>query len=161
MSERLIRVSIPEQRLTLLEASGATMVYSVSTARNGLGERRGSGCTPRGWHRIRIRVGAGLPLNTVFVGRRPTGEIYDSDLAVRHPERDWILTRILWLTGLESGRNRGGECDTLRRFIYIHGCPDNAPMGVPLSHGCIRMRGRDLLALFERVAAGDRVFIAG
>ena len=161
MSERLIRVSIPEQRLTLLEASGATMVYPVSTARNGPGERRGSGCTPRGWHRIRIRVGAGLPLNTVFVGRRPTGEIYDSDLAVRHPERDWILTRILWLTGLESGRNRGGECDTLRRFIYIHGCPDNAPMGVPLSHGCIRMRGRDLLALFERVAAGDRVFIAG
>ena len=161
MSERLIRVSIPEQRLTLLEASGATMVYPVSTARNGPGERRGSGCTPRGWHRIRICVGAGLPLNTVFVGRRPTGEIYDSGLAVRHPERDWILTRILWLTGLESGRNRGGECDTLRRFIYIHGCPDTAPMGVPLSHGCIRMRGRDLLALFERVAAGDRVFIAG
>ena len=161
MSERLIRVSIPEQRLTLLEASGAARVYPVSTARNGPGERRGSGCTPRGWHRIRIRVGAGLPLNTVFVGRRPTGEIYDSDLAVRHPERDWILTRILWLTGLESGRNRGGECDTLRRFIYIHGCPDTAPMGVPLSHGCIRMRGRDLLALFERVAAGDRVFIAG
>lgn len=161
MSERLIRVSIPEQRLTLLEASGATMVYPVSTARNGPGERRGSGCTPRGWHRIRIRVGAGLPLNTVFVGRRPTGEIYDSGLAVCHPERDWILTRILWLTGLESGRNRGGECDTLRRFIYIHGCPDTAPMGVPLSHGCIRMRGRDLLALFERVAAGDRVFIAG
>ena len=161
MSERLIRVSIPEQRLTLLEASGATMVYPVSTARNGPGERRGSGCTPRGWHRIRVRVGAGLPLNTVFVGRRPTGEIYDSDLAVRHPERDWILTRILWLTGLESGHNRGGECDTLRRFIYIHGCPDTAPMGLPLSHGCIRMRGRDLLALFERVAAGDRVFIAG
>jgi L,D-transpeptidase YbiS len=161
VSERLIRVSIPEQRLTLLEASGATMVYPVSTARNGPGERRGSGCTPRGWHRIRIRVGAGLPLNTVFVGRRPTGEIYDSGLAVRHPERDWILTRILWLTGLESGRNRGGECDTLRRFIYIHGCPDTASMGVPLSHGCIRMRGRDLLALFERVAAGDRVFIAG
>jgi L,D-transpeptidase YbiS len=161
VSERLIRVSIPEQRLTLLEASGATRVYPVSTAHNGPGERRGSGCTPRGWHRIRIRVGAGLPLNTVFVGRRPTGEIYDSDLAVRHPERDWILTRILWLTGLESGRNRGGECDTLRRFIYIHGCPDTAPMGLPLSHGCIRMRGRDLLALFERVAAGDRVFIAG
>lgn len=161
MSERLIRVSIPEQRLTLLEEDGATRVYPVSTARNGPGERRGSGCTPRGWHRIRIRVGVGLPLNTVFVGRRPTGEIYDSDLAVRHPERDWILTRILWLTGLESGRNRGGECDTLRRFIYIHGCPDTAPIGLPLSHGCIRMRGRDLLALFERVAAGDRVFIAG
>ena len=161
MSERLIRVSLATQRLELLEGSELMATYPVSTARNGPGERRDSGCTPRGWHRIRIRVGAGLPLNTVFVGRRPTGEIYDSGLAVRHPERDWILTRILWLTGLESGRNRGGECDTLRRFIYIHGCPDTAPMGVPLSHGCIRMRGRDLLALFERVAAGDRVFIAG
>ncbi|MCB1824438.1 MAG: L,D-transpeptidase [Candidatus Competibacteraceae bacterium] len=160
VSERLIRISIPEQRLTLLEANGATMAYPVSTARNGPGERRGSGCTPRGWHRIRIRVGAGLPLNTVFVGRRPTGELYGSDLAVRHSGRDWILTRILWLTGLEPGYNRGGECDTLRRFIYIHGCPDTAPMGVPLSHGCIRMRNQDLLELFERVAAGDRVFIA-
>ena len=150
MSERLIRVSLATQRLELLEGSELMATYPVSTARNGPGERRDSGCTPRGWHRIRIRVGAGLPLNTVFVGRRPTGEIYDSGLAVRHPERDWILTRILWLTGLESGRNRGGECDTLRRFIYIHGCPDTAPMGVPLSHGCIRMRGRDLLALFER-----------
>ncbi len=97
----------------------------------------------------------------MFVGRRPTGEIYGPELAAHHPERDWILTRILWLTGLEPGRNRGGECDTLRRFIYIHGCPDTAPMGVPLSHGCIRMRNRDLLALFERVSAGDRVLIAG
>jgi L,D-transpeptidase YbiS len=109
--------------------NGPLAVYPVSTARNGPGERRGSGCTPRGWHRIRIKIGAGLPLDTVFVGRRPTGEIYGPELAARHPERDWILTRILWLTGLEPGRNRGGECDTLRRFIYIHGCPDTAPDG--------------------------------
>ena len=161
MVERLIRVSIPEQRLTLLAGERPLVGYPVSTARNGPGERRGSGCTPRGWHRIRIKIGAGSPLDTVFVGRRPTGEIYGPALAARQPERDWILTRILWLTGLEPGRNRGGERDTLRRFIYIHGCPDTAPMGVPLSHGCIRMRNRDLLALFERVAAGDRVFIAG
>ncbi|MDG4553928.1 MAG: L,D-transpeptidase [Candidatus Competibacter sp.] len=161
MFGRLIRVSIPEQRLTLLEAGKVAAVYPVSTARNGPGERRGSGCTPRGWHRIRIGIGAGLPLGTVFVGRRPTGEIYGQELAARYPERDWILTRILWLTGLESGYNRGGDGDTLRRFIYIHGCPDTAPMGVPLSHGCIRMRGQDLLELFERVTVGDRVFIAG
>ena len=160
MSQRLISISIPEQRLTLLEQEAVVASYAVSTARNGPGERRGSGCTPCGWHRIRIRVGAGQPLNTVFVGRRPTGEIYDVELAARHPQRDWILTRILWLTGLEPGRNRGGECDTLRRFVYIHGCPDTAPMGVPLSHGCIRMRNRDVWDLFERVAAGDRVFIA-
>ena len=161
MPERLIRISIPDQRLTLDAGEKRLAVYPVSTARNGPGERRGSGCTPRGWHRIRIKIGAGLPPDTVFVGRRPTGEIYGPELAAHHPERGWIPTRILWLTGLEPGRNRGGECDTLRRFIYIHGCPDMAPMGVPLSHGCIRMRNRDLLALFERVSAGDRVLIAG
>lgn len=156
---RLIHISLPEQQLTLTQDGQPLAVYAVSTARNGPGERQGSGCTPRGWHRIRLRIGAGLPANTVFVGRRPTGEIYDSELAARCPERDWILTRILWLTGLESGRNRGGACDTLRRFIYIHGCPDIAPMGVPLSHGCIRMRNQDLLVFFEQVAVGDRIFI--
>lgn len=160
MCERLICVSIPEQQLALLEEGVATAIYPVSTARNGSGERRGSGCTPRGLHRIRIKIGAGLPLNAVLVGRRPTGEIYSPELADDHPERDWILSRILWLTGLEAGFNRGGECDTLRRYIYIHGCPDHSPMGAPLSHGCIRMRNRDLLELFERVDVGDRVFIA-
>lgn len=160
IAERLIHISLSEQQLTLTQDGQPLAVYSVSTARNGPGEQRGSGCTPRGWHRIRLKIGAGLPINTIFVGRRPTGEIYDSELAARYPERDWILARILWLTGLESGRNRGGDCDTLRRFIYIHGCPDTAPMGVPLSHGCIRMRNEDLLALFAQVAVGDRVFIA-
>ena len=160
MSERLIHISIPEQRLEVLEAQRVMATYPVSTARNGPGERLGSGCTPRGWHRIRIKIGAGLPLNTVFVGRRPTGEIYHPELAARYPERDWILTRILWLTGLEPGLNQGGDHDTLRRFIYIHGCPDSAPMGQPLSHGCIRMRNRDLLELFEQANAGDRVLIS-
>ncbi|HRY14669.1 MAG: L,D-transpeptidase [Candidatus Competibacteraceae bacterium] len=159
MSERLIRISLAAQRLDVLEGPELIATYPVSTARNGPGERRDSGCTPRGWHRIRIRIGAGQPVNAVFVGRRPTGEIYHPDLAIRHPQRDWILTRILWLTGLESGSNRGGNCDTLRRLIYIHGCPDSAPMGKPLSHGCIRMRNSDVLDLFDRVAAGDRVFI--
>jgi lipoprotein-anchoring transpeptidase ErfK/SrfK len=161
VSERVIRVSIPDQRLTLLAGEAPLAIYPVSTARNGPGEQRGSGCTPRGWHRVRVKIGAGLPPNTVFVGRRPTGEIYGPELAARHPERDWILTRILWLTGLEPGCNRGGDRDTLRRFIYIHGCPDEAPISVPLSHGCIRMRNQDLLELFERVEAGDRVFVAG
>lgn len=156
----MIRISLPDQQLELLEGNRTVATYPVSTARNGPGERRGSECTPRGWHRIRIKIGAGVPLNTVFVGRRPTGEIYDPELAARYPDRDWILTRILWLTGLEPGCNRGGDCDTLRRFIYIHGCPDTAPMGEPLSHGCIRMCNRDLLELFERVKAGNPVFIS-
>lgn len=161
MSERLIRVSIPDQRLELLERNGVVARYPISTARNGCGEQRGSGCTPRGWHRVRIKIGAGLPLDTVFIGRRPTGEIYGPELAACQPERDWILTRILWLTGLETGFNRGGDRDTLRRYIYIHGCPDAAPMGIPLSHGCIRMRNRDVMEVFDRVEAGDLVFIAG
>jgi L,D-transpeptidase YbiS len=161
MRDRLIRISIPEQRLDLLEGGAVAASYPVSTARNGPGEQRGSGCTPRGWHRIRIKIGAGLPINAVLTGRRPTGEIYGQELAARYPERDWILSRILWLTGLETGFNRGGNCDTLRRFIYLHGCPETAPMGVPLSHGCIRMRNREVLELFERVDAGDRVWIAG
>ena len=158
MTSRL-RVDIEQQSLTL-EADGRVLkTWPVSTARNGPGERVDSGCTPRGIHRIRIKVGAGCPLNTVFVGRRPTGEIYSPALAASYPARDWILTRILWLTGAEPGFNRGGDCDTLRRFIYLHGCPDAEPMGVPASHGCIRMRNADIVDLFDRVDVGTVVVI--
>jgi lipoprotein-anchoring transpeptidase ErfK/SrfK len=154
-----IIVRLAEQRLELLREGCLSASYPVSTAANGAGEEQGSGCTPRGRHRIRIKIGAGEPENAVFVGRRPTGEIYAPDLGARYPERDWVLTRILWLTGLEPGRNRGGSRDTLRRFIYIHGCPDSEPMGEPRSHGCIRMRNRDLLELFQQVEAGTTVEI--
>lgn len=157
--QRYLRVMLDDQRLQLIEQDRIRLEYPVSTGAAGPGERDGSGCTPRGWHRIRIRIGAGCPLNTVFVGRRPTGEIYSSELAARAPGRDWILTRILWLTGLEPGCNRGGEVDTLRRYIYIHGCPDSEPMGVPASHGCIRMRNADLVELFDQVEAGMPVLI--
>jgi lipoprotein-anchoring transpeptidase ErfK/SrfK len=133
--------------------------YPVSTAINGPGEGFGSGCTPRGLHAIRIKIGMDQPVNAVFVGRRPTGEIYSAGLAGEYPERDWILTRILWLTGRESGRNRGGDRDTLRRYIYIHGTPDSEPMGEPRSHGCIRMRNEDLVELFELVDTGAIVDI--
>lgn len=154
-----IRVDLGAQRLTLFEGDSAIADWPVSTALNGPGERVDSGCTPRGEHRVRIKIGKGCAPNSVFVGRRPTGEIFDAHLAVRQPRRDWILTRILWLTGTESGRNRGRGCDTLRRYIYIHGCPDLAPIGVPLSHGCIRMRNADVTALFDRVENGTRVLI--
>jgi len=152
-------IDLAAQSLILLEGSRVLGRYQVSTARNGPGERQGSGCTPRGLHRIRIRIGAGCPEGTVFVGRRPTGEIYDLELAGQYPERDWVLTRILWLTGLESGCNRGGYLDTLRRYIYIHGCPDTQPMGAPCSHGCIRMRNQDLIDLFDLVPTGTLVEI--
>ncbi|HEB98477.1 MAG TPA: murein L,D-transpeptidase [Thiotrichales bacterium] len=157
--ERHIEVSLAEQRLTLFQGGEVLRTYPVSTARNGPGERMGSERTPRGRHRIRAMIGAGCPPNTVFVGRRPTGEIYTPELGRRHPERDWILTRILWLCGMEPGFNRFGQVDSMRRYIYIHGCPDSEPMGVPRSHGCIRMRNADIIDLFDRICVGTPVNI--
>lgn len=156
---RWLRVSVAEQRLELLDGDRMLHAYPVSTAAKGVGEAAGSECTPRGWHRVRIRIGQGCPENAVFVGRRFTGEIWTPALGAAHPGRDWILTRILWLTGLEPGRNRFGDCDSLRRYIYIHGTPDSEPMGEPRSHGCIRMRNADLIELFEAVAVGTPVWI--
>lgn len=156
---RHIVVDVPSQTLALLQAGRALARYPVSTGRAGVGERNGSGCTPRGLHRVRLRIGEGCPVGTVFRARRPTGEVYDADLAAAYPGRDWILTRILWLAGCEPGRNRGGCVDTLRRFIYIHGCPDCEPLGEPRSHGCIRMRNADLIALFDAAPAGIGVEI--
>lgn len=108
---------------------------------------------------MRLVIGRNCPLNTVFVGRRATGEIYSAELGLQQPQRDWILTRILWLSGKESGFNRGGECDTLKRYIYIHGTPDCNAMGEPLSHGCIRMRNRDIVDLCELAGVGTEVNI--
>ncbi len=135
------------------------MEVSVSTAANGPGEENGSGCTPRGRHFVRAKIGAGCKENTVFRGRRPTGEIYSLSLRETEPERDWILTRILWLSGQEPGRNRFGRVDTMRRYIYIHGTPDEEPMGVAQSHGCVRMRNRDIIRLFDLVENGTPVLI--
>ncbi len=137
----------------------ADTVWRISTAFNGAGEANGSGCTPRGRHQIRIKIGQGCPGGSVFQGRRPTGEIYTAELARKYPDRDWILSRILWLTGCERGRNRGGQTDTLKRFIYIHGTPDTEPMGQPLSHGCIRMRNTDIIELFDLVENSMPVII--
>ncbi len=154
-----IEVDVSSQRLHLREGEQRLQSWTVSTARNGLGEQQGSECTPRGWHQIRAKIGADCPVNAVFVARRWTGEIYSPALAQAQPERDWILTRILWLSGLEPGRNRLGDVDSQRRYIYIHATPDTEPMGVALSHGCVRMRHGDLLALFDAVRVGTRVLI--
>ncbi len=135
--------------------------YPVSTAKNGLGEKNGSFCTPRGRHIVRAKIGAGQPLGAVFVRRRPTGEVWSPELHAKYPGRDWMLTRILWLSGCEVGKNRLGDVDTMRRMIYIHGAPDNAEMGTPGSHGCIRMRNADVVDLFERVPPYAEVEIRG
>jgi hypothetical protein len=155
-----IIVHIPSQELDLLDDSGRILKhYLVSSARNGTGQRNGSFCTPLGRHVIRAKIGAGQPVNTVFMRRRPTGEIYSPELGAAFPGRDWILTRILWLSGCEPGFNRLGSVDTMRRYIYIHGSPDSVEMGKPGSIGCIRMHNRDLLELFELVNAGTQVDI--
>jgi len=155
-----IRILLSAQTLELHDdAGGLIRRYLVSTSARGAGERNGSYCTPRGRHVIRARIGTGAPLNSVFVERRPTGEIYSPQLAARFPGRDWILTRILWLSGCEPGFNRLGEVDTMRRFIYIHGSPDSAVMGRPGSIGCVRMHNADLVDLFDRAPAGTPVEI--
>jgi len=155
-----ITIHIPSQTLELFDDSGRSLRrYSVSTGANGVGEESGSFCTPRGKHVIRAKIGAGQPENTVFVKRRPTGEVYTPLLGEAHPKRDWILTRILWLCGKEPGYNRWGSCDTMRRYIYIHGTPDETPLGKPGSHGCVRMRNADLLELFDLVLAGTSIEI--
>ncbi|QOJ33275.1 MAG: L,D-transpeptidase [Gammaproteobacteria bacterium] len=154
-----LRIILTEQRLEVLDGGQGRSGYPVSTSRFGPGERQGSGCTPRGRHIVRARIGAGLPAAAVLRGRRPTGEVWTPALAAGQPGRDWILSRILWLSGVEPGRNRLGEVDTMRRYIYIHGTPDSEPMGVPFSHGCIRMRNADVIELFDRVDAGTEVDI--
>ncbi len=154
-----IVVSIPHQTLTLKGQNRVLKKYSVSTAKNGAGEKMHSEQTPRGQHIIRAKIGTDRPLGAVFVGRRFTGEVYSDELAEKHPDRDWILTRILWLSGIEPGFNRLGDCDSMRRYIYIHGTPDAEPMGVPLSHGCVRMRNNDVRDLFDRIATGCPVLI--
>ncbi len=156
-----IEIGIPDQRLALRRGETVIAEFPVSTAANGPGEGMGSECTPRGWHTVRAKIGAGQAENAVFVGRRPTGEIYTPELAAQHPGRDWILSRILWLSGLEPGFNRLGEVDTMRRYIYIHGTPDSEAIGVANSHGCVRMRNQDVVRLFEWVPVGARVLIRG
>lgn len=155
-----IRIDIDAQTLELFDATGKRLRrFAVSTSRNGVGECNGSFCTPRGRHVVRAKIGGDMPLNTVFIKRRPTGEIFSPELAARHPGRDWILTRILWLSGCEPGFNRLGTVDTMRRYIYIHGSPDSTAMGTPGSIGCIRMLNRDVVDLFDLTEAGTPVDI--
>jgi lipoprotein-anchoring transpeptidase ErfK/SrfK len=155
-----ILVVLAEQRLDLVRGTEVVRTYAVSTSKHGAGELHGSFKTPRGPHVIRAKIGAGAPLGAVFRGRRPTGEICSAELARAQPNRDWILTRILWLSGCEVGKNRLGNVDTMRRYIYIHGAPDGEPLGVPGSIGCIRMANRDIVELFDLVPVGTIVDIS-
>ncbi|MDN5566820.1 MAG: L,D-transpeptidase [Psychrobacter sp.] len=161
--DKHIIINIAKQSLSLYKHNSEICHYRVSTAKNGIGSQQDSGCTPLGQHIIAQKIGGHEPINAVFVGRVPTGEIYSAAFGVDHPERDWILTRILWLQGLEKGINKGsndkGGCDTYQRYIYIHGTPDNEPMDLPLSHGCVRMRNQDIIELYDKIEEGVAVTI--
>lgn len=152
-----IIIHLKAQRLELYEDEKCTLQYPISSGKNGIGQIMGSEQTPLGRHMIYKKIGAEAPMNTVFVGRQATGEIYTPSLAEQEPGRDWILTRILWLMGLEPGYNRFGQCDTRNRYIYIHGTPDSTILGQPGSRGCIRMHNLDIINLFNQVAEGTLV----
>lgn len=152
-----VLINLKDQTLSLPKLN---KFYVISTGKNGIGEQENSGKTPRGWHRIAEKFGANEPKNAVFKARQWTGEVYDAELAAEYPERDWILSRILWLSGLEAGFNQGEGCDTYQRYIYIHGTPDTEPMGIPMSHGCIRMRNDDVVELFNLLPIDAKVYIS-
>ena len=155
-----IKISISKQQLILFGEEDLIKQYSISTAKNGSGERKNSECTPRGEHVIAEKIGQEAKENSVFVGRIETNELYNSKLRDFHPRRDWILTRILWLSGTEEGKNKGGDVDSHDRYIYIHGSPEDIEMGYPGSKGCIRMRNSDVIELFNLVNVGTRVTIS-
>ena len=157
--DKNIEINISQQTLTLFEGNDVIRQYTISTAKNGPGEQMNSECTPRGRHIIREKIGAGYETNTIFVGREATGELYQPELREQFPDRDWILTRILWLGGCETGRNMGGNVDSYDRYIYIHGGPDDVAMGIPGSRGCVRMQNDDMIELFDLVSTETGVNI--
>lgn len=159
MSNMRVTINIRDQRLEVHDGNTLLFQAQVSTARNGVGEKKGSECTPRGRHIIRAKIGDGCVLNTVFIARRLSDEIFSETLQQQQPQRDWILTRILWLSGSELGVNRLGDVDTMQRYIYIHGCPEDTRMGIPASHGCIRMTNTDIVSLFDLLPVGVDVLI--
>lgn len=155
----MIKINLTLQKLFLMDNDDIIREYTISSGKNGIGEVRDTGMTPRGMHIVRAKIGGECPVNTVFRSRRPTGEIYQAGWREQFPDKDWILTRIMWLSGLEVGKNRLGNVDTMQRYIYIHGTPDEVEMGTPGSKGCIRMRNENIVELYNLVPVGTRVLL--
>ena len=155
----LINISIKQQVLTLIDNGSVIKCFKVSTSLKGIGQIKNSFQTPIGRHYIRAKIGKDQPILTIFEGRRPTGQIWTNSHLNSKPNHDWILSRILWLSGKELGLNRLGNSDTMQRYIYIHGTHDESDLGKPLSHGCIRMSNDDVIELFDLVSVGTIVHI--
>ncbi len=152
----MIKVIVSEQKLYHRRRTGVVCSYPISTALKGVGNQEGSLQTPLGKHRVRAKIGAAVPRLTAFVARKPIA-IFNE--AIKHQRHDWILSRILWLEGMQTGLNKRGHVDTGRRYIYIHGTNEEDLIGQPVSHGCIRMRNDDVLDLFAHVAEMESVLI--
>ena len=160
MSPWYLHISCKHQRLEVYHNHRCMQSMSISTGKKGTGQQKNSGKTPLGWHCIAEKFGDDAPINSVFVARKPTGEIYTSELKENNPERDWILTRILRLKGLELGVNLEGEVDTYQRYIFLHGTPVETILGVNGSKGCIRVRNRAIVKLYNQVSVGTPVYIS-
>lgn len=158
-ANKIISISTHKQNMHCYSEDQLLFTYQVSTGKNGVGEIINSECTPRGWHKIHSIIGLENQVNSVFVSRKWTGELYSEEFAAQFPTRDWILTRILRLEGLEPGRNQGGDVDSLARYIYIHGTPDSTPLGKPGSRGCIRMKNNEIIELASWVTTDTLVYI--
>lgn len=155
-------VNIERQRIAIFRDGVLSAAWPVSTSRFGVGSLRDSFKTPLGLHRIAEKIGAGMPLDTVFKGRKPVGRLADHQSPIANYQStasDLIMSRILWLDGCEPGQNRGGEVDSHDRYIYIHGTVHEDRIGTPDSHGCVRMRNTDVAELFEMVEQGTPVMI--
>ena len=155
-----IRIKVSEQKLYLLNEQGvAEREFPVSTSKYGVGNENGSHKTPLGLHRIKDKVGGAMPINMVMVGREPMGLLEDCiEKGVELPD-DVITSRIMWLEGMEPGKNQGGYVDTYNRYIYIHGTSEEDKIGTPASIGCIRMLNKDVVELYRLVDTGTEVLI--
>ncbi len=159
-----IYVSVKKQKLFLFKGKKLVSEYPVSTAKNGVGSEDGSFKTPLGFHKIAKKIGDGLPFGAVLKGRVFTGVVADIEKEAKSTGKDYVTTRIMWLEGLEEGKNRGKNSegksvDSFKRYIYIHGTHEEGLIGSPASHGCIRMKNKDVIELFDKVKKGTIVFI--
>ncbi|MCW9014040.1 MAG: L,D-transpeptidase [Gammaproteobacteria bacterium] len=153
-----LQIDVACQQMTVLDDQGNILKqYPVSTSRYGTGSEHGSFKTPLGQHCIKEKIGDGEPVNQVFVGRQAIGVLGELD-AENLPE-DIITSRILRLEGQDKGVNQGGTVDSYQRYIYIHGTDEENKIGTPASHGCIRMRNKDVIELFDLVEPGCPVII--
>jgi lipoprotein-anchoring transpeptidase ErfK/SrfK len=155
-----IKINVKKQQLTLLDEEGNILQqYPVSTSKYGTGNQSGSEKTPLGLHRIKDKLGGAMPVNEVFIGRIPHGNLDEcKERGVDLPD-DVIMSRVMWLEGMEPGRNQGGYVDTYQRYIYIHGTNHEESIGTPSSIGCIRMRNQDVVDLYRLVDIGSEVLI--